>query len=712
MLKELGASFKFEGGETAIQMMQKLATSFGAMHKDLGSGVPQSTKHMENLAKSAKSMAQSIQSSMNMAKAATAAFLAGKAFSGVTNWLKGNDQVAAYQDFFRSLGVNDQGIAALNDHLAGLRRRMPRVGPEDYHAATQDTLSIFGANNIEAVKKANETVMYMAKAGGPKVSFDEAAAAMRIYQGNFGQDMSPDELLKGMEGFMAKYKATYKNSTARGHDLMMAMRQAAPSYSGQKGGLDEMLATLGSVVGAMGEPGGEAVRALQAEKGAGYGKLMAEIWEQEKLSGYNATHGTHFRSMDSLPAEMKQKLHKQKGELEKQWQGSAIEAMEKDSPLAYMGMLINAHKYVQNLQKSGGHFDAQAAEKKAFEATGARSLQILAKALEGGTYQKLLKEIQTADPKQAKAEIDDSFKSFSSRYEIMKQQAEDLRATVARTFQPVIMPEVDSYGKWLSGIADMWKAKSPEMITNLTLFKDAFKSAFEQAYGPVSGIQAEIERITKALADSKQVSGELGAEWGKLAGTKLGAMSEDIKQVYNNIKELLPPLTEFLGYMNSIMKGISSVAGLPGRALSFLGAAHANSVYDRAELLEKNIDVPKKLAAAIRKAFTPNVKAGADVPLDDPSQWLAPAHAAPPAEMVASPRNGSNSGAESGQTGPAGSQTPAPSEPNLTVNTYPSFSVDGRELAVMIANQVSEILNHESDRRLNTAGSFSGMFAK
>ena len=126
MLTDVGIRFSMVGAEDAISKMKNLHGGFSGLSSEAGRSASSIKNHLETISSATSKMAHSIHSSMNIARAGFGVFMAGKALSGVADWIGSTGEAGQgkWTDYFRNLGGD---VKAAERNMADLSRASARA---------------------------------------------------------------------------------------------------------------------------------------------------------------------------------------------------------------------------------------------------------------------------------------------------------------------------------------------------------------------------------------------------------------------------------------------------------------------------------------------------------------------------------------------------------------------------------------------------------
>jgi hypothetical protein len=667
-LYEIGIKFGLQGTEGVDRLFNRMGTGLRGLSRQIGSDVPQAERNLERVARATEKMSQRVSRAFGVAKVAAAGLVTGKAFSVLGGWVAGNPEMDRAKDFLRQYDASPEALRQYRDHLKELRRRIPGVAGGDYLTSIYDMQSTFAPDKPELNKRGLESALYMAKALGPSMSLSGASNLMRTFTGSYGLGKSEEEQLTMMEKFSAQMQTVLSQTKARGHDIEIGMGHIAALYSQMGQSPAAMLSDLGIVGGVLHERSGDLLKNVFAKQGEGYGKLLAGIGKARVLQRWGVG------SEADLDDERRKDLHEQeKGEQER-YAAHASRMIARD-PEEYWRYLNKALTELNRL-KNAGAIDAVKALSDAFGETAVQGLPLLAKAHASGEYQKLLKTTEEADPLKSRKKIDESFQSWTAKYDILMQRAEDASRAVKASFQGVIADQFEGYGQFFDRIANLWDQRADQIIQNLRPFAAGFKSGLAEAFGGLPDVTGWMTRIVDLLeGGNPEKWKEIGQSFGQIAGTNLSSLTTSL----GKMAEALPPIAQLMGQIATAVQTIdrwgTAVAGVREKyAPTWLGGTTYMGSGER----EKSLVLTDKAASpyeSLGDTFTPEPKMRT--------------RAMPPSLLDQ----------QAGQM----YQQYLDNKTDVTVNN--SIQLDGDDIAAKVTPRVEKNIQENRDRSLRGAGS-------
>lgn len=574
-LYEIGIKFGLQGTDGVDRWFSRMGSGLRGMSNQIGSEVPQAERNLERMARASEKMSERVRRAFAVAKVAAVGLFTGKAFSALGGWVAGNPEVDRAKDFLRQYGAPETALNQYRDHLKELRRRISGVGGGDYYTGMYDIQSMFAPDQAALNKRGLESSLYMAKALGPNATIGNASNLMRTFAGSYGLGKSEEDQLALMEKFSAQIQTVLSQTKTRGHDIEVGMGQIAALYSQMGKSPAEMLADLGIVGGVLHERSGELLKSVFSKEGEGYGKLLAGIGKARALR----TLGVGSEA--DLDDEKRKDLHEQEKREQERHSAIAARMMARD-PNEYWSYLNKALSALDELKQSG-RIDAVKALADAFGETAVQGLPLLAKARASGEHAKVLKSAEEADPLKSRKSIEESFQSWTAKYDILMQRAEDASRAVKASFQGVIADQFEGYGQFFDRIANLWDQRADQIIQNLRPFAAGFKSGLAEAFGGLPDVTGWMTRLVELLEGGKPEKWkEIGQSFGQIAGTNLSSLTTNLGAIAT--------------FMGKIASAIDTIAG--SRAAGLLGWAAGN------------IDEGGKWGASLRENYFPSSLGG------------------------------------------------------------------------------------------------------
>jgi len=555
-LTEIGVRFGFQGGAEGIQHMRGLHRAYTGLSSVVDSNTPRMMRHFDMMGNSVHNMSQRMTTGLRLAKLAITAFVAGKAFGGMAEWVKGNPEAQQWTDYLRYMQHPEAAIKSYEQHAKGLRKVLPGIEHADVSKGIFDIASKFGTgmDAVEANKSGLEAAIQLQKGLGPGTAIAEATNLIRKFLWSYGVGKSNEELLPMVQRFAAQIPMAISQSGAQGADLKVALGHLVGIYSQLGKPQESMIADMATLAGALGERTGELLRAVMSKTGEGFGKVGAALGQERFLAQLGA------RDEHDLPKELREMLKSSQAVTQARAQRFGVQLMDK-SPAEYMKMLGGWFDELQALAKRRGT-DVSKIINEAFGEGGMQGIPILTKAFQSGARPELEKMLKGLNPAAEWDKLLESQQSFDARYTIFKQKAEDLGRTIKKPFQAMAMEFMKPYGETLDQIESKWNQKTDIMEANARMAAQGMWEGFSAAFAGAPGLSAVVDRLMAAFnsADPSALR-SIATDLGQLAGTSLASLTTGLSDIKAVVADIMPGLKDLAAAIKKIHEGYTWLRG-------------------------------------------------------------------------------------------------------------------------------------------------------
>jgi len=526
-------------------------------------------------------MSSSIVSSLNLAKAAFATFLAGKALHGIAGMLGGTSESGQglLEDYLRAAGFEPK---QLTEHMLKLRNKIPGLPRTEYMGGAYDIASVLSEGGPEMVKKGMESMSYLWKSLGPEASRQEAANLIRGVVGAWGIGKAPGEVLKIIEQFEATIPPILNRTGIKGHELALALSQVISIYKEKGLTLADMVAETAAIGGVMKERTGEVLRNIQSRLVEGTAELATRVGLELELRKRGVTRieqlsqGEAAIVQDSIKAT----------EDHQQRKIALLEKMKGPKGVAlYLKDILEIGK---QLEAERG-FPLQKYMKSAFGETAPQGLPLWIEAHTSGKIDQLKAQKESVEKQRADRER--AWQSYEARYTILQQQVENLKQSTLSGFKAALADIYGGYGKILESITAEWSKNTEIVAANMRLMISAFGEGFKSVFG--GNIPDIIKNISDAMLGLvKMPTEELQAKAYDL-GSSLASMfkqvHETIVPLNSDFGSLLTSVKDLVDGINLLLAPLRWLADLAGK----IGAAHGtifNDAKTQSQLTQQQLE--------------------------------------------------------------------------------------------------------------------------
>lgn len=677
MLYELQLKFGMQGTDDIDRWFSKMKTGVSGVSNEVNSHVPKAEQHLERLATAAEKMSQRFSRAMTLAKTAGAAFLAGKALSGVAGLVGQNPEAAEWSDYNKLYGTNQREF---REDFKRLRRTTTGVDSAGYGKVLFDTSPL--GDNPELRKRAIHSTYDMKKVLGPGSTVERASDMMRTITGGFASEMTPTDETALMERLPGQIRATLLGTKAKGEFLNIAIPHVSGLYAAMGKSTSEMLTDTGIMAEATKERAGEILANVMATKGKGFGEFWAGIDKAMILE--RGIRGKHDEA--DLDKDEKRALHETVEKTSTRWAATGTKLLARD-PERYWKVLNEGVKEARALGEKG-LLDEAHLYSKAFGQTAFQGVPKLAGAHASGKWETLKQGIDASDPLKTRHEIHESEQSLSARGIIFQQRAEDAWTSVKSTFWGALADQYDAYGGFFDKISDLWDKHSNKMSTNIRSFVSGFSAAFGEAFGGLPDIFGKVDQLVEKLkGGDTPFWKDLGKELGQIAAT-------DIKPVVEGFRalgDLLVVMTPMLNAMAKIL-GFLKDTGEWGAKMQLKHAPTWLGGDDTEDQL-KAYEELKKSNKSVMDPIQPHGLFAPAIP-----RSTTPQNVARPRDILDGMLQNQQIEAKLNARG-----AEPPSEP--TTNNEFSIELDGEQLVFKLIPRLQQKLQDDRDRSGRTAGS-------
>ena len=543
MLQDIGVAFKMTGADSFDGTLKRISDSYNNLSRSLDRS-PNVDKHFGQMAKAAHTAAQSIQSSMNLAKTAMAAVLTAKGLGSGFDWALGSKDVSDAKSFLRASGMADSTMAAYSKQLDANRKKMIS-DKEDYWKGVREVDSGFANKPLDQRIAIAAIMPHYQKL--LRMSQEESAKFFKQMDASFGQFLPADKQATFVSDVLGRIHAASTTTKVNANEIAQGATAVAPTYLQMGRSLDDMVSEMAYMIPSMGntEKATTSLRNTWTQAGEIYGKLAGEVTEanfRQRFMGKSPwktmadlKFAANFQGNEQAQEMLKTlKAHKEYfGETE-QAEAGRILTQEKNIP-KYMNTV---GQMVDRLKAQGGDWMG-----KLGEIVGRENINGFLTLLNGyrsGMIAQTRKSIQVGGQQAISAAENEGMKGLWDKWGLVKQQAEDLSGDIRKMFEDPLIK-----------IMEQWRASLEELrsIIGKDATGDIQKNISGFATGLFGGLSKGLLGSDKSLSDwaKGQLGGMQSQGWDKTGES----MGEKFGGAINTFATSAQKFAEIVSYLHS-----------------------------------------------------------------------------------------------------------------------------------------------------------------